>query len=91
VEDQGYTITDIQLPPGASKNRTVQVAEQIEAHNAKEPGVGDTTMIMGFSFSGSGQNAALAFTTLKDRSQRSSDDSAAAIADRANMAFTELK
>ena len=91
VEDQGYTITDIQLPPGASKNRTVQVAEQIEAHNAKEPGVGDTTMIMGFSFSGSGQNAALAFTTLKDWSQRSSDDSAAAIADRANMAFTELK
>ena len=30
VEDQGYTITDIQLPPGASKNRTVQVVEQIE-------------------------------------------------------------
>ena len=60
VEDQGYTITDIQLPPGASKNRTVQVAEQIEAHNAEEPGVGDTTMIMGFSFSGSGQTAALA-------------------------------
>ncbi len=38
VEDQGYTITDIQLPPGASKNRTVQVVEQIEAHNAGEPG-----------------------------------------------------
>ena len=91
VEDQGYTITDVQLPPGASKNRTVQVAEQIEAHNAEEPGVGDTTMIMGFSFSGSGQNAALAFTTLKDWSERGSDDSAASIADRANMAFSELK
>ena len=91
VEDQGYTITDIQLPPGASKNRTVQVAEQIEAHNAGEPGVGDTTMIMGFSFSGSGQNAALAFTTLKDWSQRSSEDSASAIAERANEAFSELK
>lgn len=38
VEDQGYTITDIQLPPGASKNRTIQVVEQIEAHNASEPG-----------------------------------------------------
>lgn len=80
VEDQGYTITDIQLPPGASKNRTVQVAEQIEAHNAEEPGVGDTTMIMGFSFSGSGQNATLAFTTLKDWSERGAEDSAAAIA-----------
>lgn len=91
VEDQGYTITEIQLPPGASKNRTVQVAEQIEAHNAGEPGVGDTTMIMGFSFSGSGQNAALAFTTLKDWSERSSEDAAAAIAERANGAFSELK
>ncbi|SDY34651.1 efflux RND transporter permease subunit [Pseudomonas sp. NFIX28] len=91
VEDQGYTITDIQLPPGASKNRTVQVVEQIEAHNASEPGVGDSTVILGFSFSGSGQNAALAFTTLKDWAQRGSDDSAQSIADRANIAFSDLK
>ena len=91
VEDQGYTITDIQLPPGASQNRTINVVEQIEAHNASEPGVGNTTMILGFSFSGSGQNAALAFTTLKDWSQRGAEDSASAIADRANGAFSELK
>lgn len=91
VEDQGYIITDIQLPPGASQNRTINVIEQIEAHNASEPGVGNTTMILGFSFSGSGQNAALAFTTLKDWSQRGAKDSAAAIADRANAAFSELK
>ena len=91
VEDQGYTITDIQLPPGASKARTVEVVKQIEAHNAGEPGVADTTMILGFSFSGSGQNAALAFTTLKDWSQRSAQDSAEAIAERANMALSGLK
>jgi multidrug efflux pump len=91
VEDQGYTITDIQLPPGASKHRTVQVAEQLEAHNATEPGVGDSTVILGFSFSGSGQNAALAFTTLKDWSERGSNDSAGAIAERANIAFSQIK
>jgi multidrug efflux pump len=91
VEDQGYTITDIQLPPGASKNRTVQVVEQIEAHNATEPGIGDSTIILGFSFSGSGQNAALAFSTLKDWSERSSDDSASSIADRANVALSRIK
>ncbi|WP_265534476.1 efflux RND transporter permease subunit [Pseudomonas saponiphila] len=91
VEDQGYTITDIQLPPGASQNRTVKVVEQIETHNASEPGVGDSTIILGFSFSGSGQNAALAFTTLKDWSQRGSDDSAMAIADRANAALSAIK
>ena len=42
------TITDIQLPPGASRMRTEQVAAQIEAHNAEEPGVGNTTVILGF-------------------------------------------
>ncbi|WP_313428889.1 efflux RND transporter permease subunit, partial [Pseudomonas sp.] len=91
TEDQGYTITDIQLPPGASRMRTEQVAAQIEAHNAEEPGVGNTTLILGFSFSGSGQNAALAFTTLKDWSERGGDDSAQSIADRATLAFTQLK
>ncbi|AAY92540.1 multidrug efflux RND transporter permease subunit [Pseudomonas protegens] len=91
VEDQGYTITDIQLPPGASQNRTIKVVEQIEAHNASEPGVGDSTIILGFSFSGNGQNAALAFTTLKDWSQRSSEDSAMSIADRANAALGAIK
>ncbi|MBK0155082.1 multidrug efflux RND transporter permease subunit, partial [Pseudomonas sp. S75] len=91
TEDQGYTITDIQLPPGASRMRTEQVAAQIEAHNAQEPGVGNTTLILGFSFSGTGQNAALAFTTLKDWSQRSDDDSAQSIAERATVAFSALK
>ncbi|MGZ0701185.1 efflux RND transporter permease subunit [Pseudomonas sp. L5B5] len=91
VEDQGYTITDIQLPPGASQNRTIGVVEQIEAHNASEPGVGDSTIILGFSFSGNGQNAALAFTTLKDWSQRGRDDSAMSIADRATAAFSQIK
>ena len=91
VEDQGYTITDVQLPPGASQNRTIEVAKQIEAHNAQEPGVDNTVMILGFSFSGSGQNAALAFTTLKDWSQRSAEDSAQAIANRASAVFSGLK
>ncbi|MCT8163348.1 MULTISPECIES: efflux RND transporter permease subunit [unclassified Pseudomonas] len=91
TEDQGYTITDIQLPPGASRLRTEQVAAQIEAHNAEEPGVGNTTVILGFSFSGSGQNAALTFTTLKDWSERGADDSAQSIADRATAAFSQLR
>ena len=91
TEDQGYTITDIQLPPGASRMRTEQVAAQIEAHNAQEPGVGNTTVILGFSFSGSGQNAALTFTTLKDWSERGADDSAQSIADRANAAFSRIR
>ena len=91
VEDQGYTITDIQLPPGASQNRTVEVVKQIEAHNATEPGVDNSTFVLGFSFSGSGQNAGLGFTVLKDWSERGSDDSAGAIADRANAVLSQIK
>ncbi|MDD0977304.1 efflux RND transporter permease subunit [Pseudomonas fontis] len=91
TEDQGYTITDVQLPPGASQNRTIEVAEQIEAHNAGESGVGNTTVILGFSFSGNGQNAALVFTTLKDWSERTAEHGAQAIADRATMAFSQFK
>ncbi|KQB52161.1 acriflavine resistance protein B [Pseudomonas endophytica] len=91
VEDQGFVITDIQLPPGASQNRTIAVAKQIEEHYAQEAGVGNVTMILGFSFSGSGQNAALAFTTFKDWSTRGIQDSASAIADRANAAFGDIK
>ncbi|WP_455823780.1 multidrug efflux RND transporter permease subunit [Pseudomonas graminis] len=91
VEDMGYTITDIQLPPGASQSRTVDVIKQIEAHNATEPGVDNTTFVLGFSFSGSGQNAGLGFTVLKDWSQRGSDDTAAAIAERANAVVGQIK
>ena len=92
VEDQGYTITDVQLPPGASQSRTIEIARQIEAHNAQEPGIANTVMILGFSFSGSGQNAALAFTTLKDWSEREdAEDSAQSIADRASAVFFAFK
>uniref|UniRef100_UPI00286CFB42 efflux RND transporter permease subunit n=1 Tax=Pseudomonas sp. TaxID=306 RepID=UPI00286CFB42 len=91
VEDMGYTITDIQLPPGASQNRTVEVIKQIEAHNATEPGVDNSTFVLGFSFSGSGQNAGLGYTVLRDWSQRGSNDTAAAIADRANAVVSQIK
>ncbi len=91
IEDQGYTITDVQLPPGASQERTIEIAKQIEAHNAQEPGVANTVMILGFSFSGSGQNAALAFTTLKDWSERKGEDSAQAIVERASGVFFAFK
>src|SRR3546814_12843873 len=88
----------IRRPPRSTRTDTLfpyttlfRSVEQIEAHNAGEPGVGDSTVILGFSFSGSGQNAALAFTTLKDWSQRGSDDSAGSIAERANQALGQIK
>ncbi len=91
LEDQGYTITDIQLPAGATANRTLEVIEQMEAHYRSRPSVENVVAISGFSFSGMGQNSALAFTTLKDWSLRGSDESAQAEAARANGAFQEIR
>ena len=90
-EDQGYLITNVQLPPGATANRTVQVLEQIENYYMKQPGVAHVVGVAGFSFSGSGQNAGLVFTPLKDWSERGPDQSASAIAGRAFGAFSQIK
>jgi multidrug efflux pump len=82
-EDQGYLLTNIQLPPGASANRTLEVVKKVEEHFMSEPGVEHVIGVIGFSFSGRGQNAGLAFVPLKDWSERGSDQSAQAIAQRA--------
>ena len=65
-EDQGYFITSMQLPSDATMERTLDVVKQFERHVAARPGIETSQSILGFSFSGAGPNAALAFTMLKD-------------------------
>jgi len=69
-EDQGYIVVNVQLPPGATTNRSLKVMEQVEAFMLKQPEVRSMVGVLGFSFSGQGQNAALAFVTLKDWDER---------------------
>ncbi|CDN92659.1 MULTISPECIES: efflux RND transporter permease subunit [Agrobacterium tumefaciens complex] len=83
-EDQGYLIVDIQAPAEASSDRTLQSIQQIEKIFLEEPAVDRVIAVSGFSFSGSGQNAGLAFATLKDWSERGPEDSANAISARIN-------
>ena len=90
-EDQGYLLVDIQAPPEASANRTLEVVQQVENIFLAEEGVERVFAISGFSFSGAGQNAALGFVTLKDWSVRGTENSAAAIAARANGKLMQLK
>src|SRR5690606_38597474 len=87
VEDQGYVITDVQLPAGATANRTQAALEQLERHYMSRPSVDNIVAITGFSFSGMGQNAGLAFTVFRDWSERGPAESAQAEADRANGAM----
>ncbi|MCO3582485.1 multidrug efflux RND transporter permease subunit [Pseudomonas aeruginosa] len=69
-EDQGYFMTSIQLPSGATSERTLDVVKAYEAHVATRPGLDANMVVLGFSFAGSGPNAAIAFTMLKDWDQR---------------------
>lgn len=87
TEDRGYVMTDVQLAPGATIHRTLATTEQVEQYFMDRPAVSDVLSLQGFSFSGTGQNAGLAFVMFKDWSERSSDESATAEADKSNVAF----
>jgi multidrug efflux pump len=69
-EDQGNILVNVQLPPGATANRTGEVMTRVEDFMLKQPEVENMVSVLGFSFAGSGQNAALGFITLKDWRER---------------------
>lgn len=69
-EDQGYFMTTIQLPADATSERTLDVVEVFEEYIASRPAIASNLSILGFGFSGSGSNAAMAFTVLKDWEDR---------------------
>ena len=61
-EDQGYFITSIQLPSDASTERTLDIVKKFEDHLVTRNGISNNQSILGWSFTGSGPNAAIAFT-----------------------------
>ncbi|MBA3774547.1 MAG: efflux RND transporter permease subunit [Ramlibacter sp.] len=92
AEDQGNMLVNVQLPPGATQERTRAVIEQVEAYVLKQPEVQSMVGVLGFSFSGQGQNAALAFVTLKDWKERGEPgQSAQALASRAFGALSRIR
>ena len=91
-EDQGSIFVNVQLPPGATMNRTAKVMDQVEAFILKQPEVQSMASVLGFNFSGSGQNSAIAFVTLKDWDERAgAAHSAQALAGRAFGALMGIK
>src|SRR5215469_9822592 len=70
VEDQGYFINFIQLPVGATQERTVNVLKKMESYFFSQPQVKDVIDVAGFSFAGQAQNSALAFVHLKPWRER---------------------
>lgn len=90
VEDLGYMIVDIQLPPGANRARADVTGLELEQFLASREAVASSFLVMGFSFSGMGENAALAFPTLKDWSERDQSQSADAETAAVNERFAGL-
>jgi multidrug efflux pump len=91
-EDQGTMLVNVQLPPGATRERTEAVMKQVEGFVLKQPEVQGMVGVLGFSFSGQGQNAALAFVTLKDWSERAGPGSSAqGLAGRAFGALSGIR
>lgn len=88
-EDQGYTVTDIQLPPAASAARTEVTVNAWEQYALAQPATHQVLSILGFSF-GRGANAALSYISLKDWSVRGSDQASRAVAQRATRAFEDV-
>ncbi len=91
-EDQGNMLVNVQLPPGATAGRTRDVMEQVEAWVLKQPEVQSMVSVLGFSFSGQGQNAGIAFITLKPWDERTeASQSAQALAGRAFGALSSIR
>ena len=76
-EDMGYFITSIQLPPGASLDRTVAVTDAMSEKIRKEvPEIKDVMAMSGMSFlGGNGSNYASFFVMLKPWNERKGKDS----------------
>ncbi|MGS4988828.1 efflux RND transporter permease subunit [Roseibium sp. RP-7] len=75
-EDQGYLMVDVQLPDGASLQRTENVTKQVVDLTSKTPGVEDVVIVNGYSIlnGATSSNAALVIATMKNWEDRQAPD-----------------
>lgn len=91
VEDQGYLITAVQAPPGATRERTEETIEPVSDFWLDQPEVENLVVVRGFSFFGQGQNNALMFSPLYDWKKRKEEENkASALMGRAMGEFSQL-
>jgi len=93
-EDQGLIFCQVQLPAGATADRTLKVIEEMERHflENEKNSVESVLGIRGFSFAGRGQNLGMAFVKLKDWKLRKTPETRAdAVAGRAMAAFSQIR
>ncbi|HEY4366191.1 MAG TPA: efflux RND transporter permease subunit [Steroidobacteraceae bacterium] len=91
-EDQGYVLTVVQAPPGATTERTNEAIEQVKAFYGAQPQVETIVFVRGFSFFGQGQANAMSFVSLHPWEQRKgSQNTADAVVGKAMGALMAIK
>jgi multidrug efflux pump len=93
-EDQGVFMTMVQLPAGATQERTQKVLDTMTQYylNDEKANVESVFTVNGFSFSGQGQNSGMAFISLKPWDERSGEENhVEAIIKRATASFSQIK
>ncbi len=93
-EDQGVFLSMVQLPTGATQQRTQQVLNKVREYylTQEKDNIVSAFTVAGFSFAGTGQNMGLVFAQLKDWSERKGEgQSVDAILGRAMRYFPTIK
>ncbi|MEQ9889105.1 multidrug efflux RND transporter permease AcrD [Pectobacterium zantedeschiae] len=93
-EDRGVFTTQVQLPPGATQQQTLQVVNKIEQYylTQEKDTVTSVFSTIGSGPGGNGQNVARLFVRLKDWNERTTPESSSfAVIERATKAFRNIK
>ncbi|MDQ0559858.1 hydrophobe/amphiphile efflux-1 (HAE1) family protein [Rhizobium mesoamericanum] len=91
AEDQGYLFMNVQLPSGASLERTQQTIAKVSSVLQQTPGVANTIGIAGASMvGGGGSNSGMVISALRPWNERASDQSVFALIDRLRDEFAKI-
>jgi multidrug efflux pump len=93
-EDQGIMFVQIQSPPGATQERTMESIKKVEEYflTQEQESVESIFTVAGFSFTGRGQNTGIGFVRLKDWGERiEPHQKVFAVAQRAMMNLYAIK
>lgn len=91
-EDQGALYVDVQLPSGATIERTKKVVEEIDAYfrTVEKDSIQSVMSVIGWGFSSTGQNSAMVMPLLKDWSERGKGQSSFDVMERASAHFASI-
>jgi hydrophobic/amphiphilic exporter-1 (mainly G- bacteria), HAE1 family len=90
-EDEGYFITVVQGPSGASQDYTSNVMKQAEKIALAQPEVASAFAVIGFTFNGTAPNQGLMFVRLKTLAERPGrGQSLSAVLNRIRPAFLQI-